>query len=694
VEALVSERIFTLGTRRELGKRKASIGDVQRIIYNYRQPGMPNKAEREAPLDINMAALTSQSNSSSLPSSQDAPSNKASHAALDSDIEQHEDEYCRPLSPLHLPGQIDGLESLKADRFTNGRGQSPHRRDSNSSILHLHIPRIPSPAQIAFTAMQYLPYPMMVLNGLKTLALANEAMGRLLGIEDLEGDTASDDGTVALDRLKGQTLSQMGIDMLQDGRPVWVTWESFLESIAEGMGTNVEEDPVNLGSENGEGDVTPTAERVESLGRRTSSSKNKSVVHDAVVEVVLTPPEISASYFAKASNNNVPKHTFAKMIITVWEIEDDKFFTLTFTSTDSAQTSLPSSRGNPRQVTKSTTHRSLGSTGSGSASHSSPSSVSSGRSSNQGGSSNSSAITSPTYASMSGSPFPPLGPPSSHAASSSPSSLQKVIMMKEALLDNTETPILAMWKDGSLTIPNRAARRLFHPAADLTVVKDGRDLVSKWQLWDETFTTQLGPSEYPISVIVKTQTPFSSRKFGIIDPETGRRIVFDALGEAIRDVNTGEFLAGMVTCRDITKMTEQINEIKEKDEQRFQLICDSMPQMIWTTTPEGMHDWFSQRWYDYTGLTEEESLGMGWQLPFHPEDMQATGKRWQHSLSTGAPYSTEYRCRNKDGKWRWMLGRALPLRNNQTGVIEKWFGTCTDIHEAVEARFAQKRMVS
>jgi hypothetical protein len=43
-------------------------------------------------------------------------------------------------------------------------------------------------------------------------------------------------------------------------------------------------------------------------------------------------------------------------------------------------------------------------------------------------------------------------------------------------------------------------------------------------------------------------------------------------------------------------MTEQISEIKEKDDQRFQLICDSMPQMIWTTTPDGLHDWFSQRW--------------------------------------------------------------------------------------------------
>jgi PAS domain S-box-containing protein len=628
-----------------------------------------------APHAANMVAMDLLPKGSNISSAHELPQKSAPH---NSDVKQHDVDFDRPVSPLHMPPcQIDGLESLSADRFTHARRQSPHRNDSSdSSLLQLHIPRASSSAQLAFSAMQYLPYPLMVLNGLKTLVLANEAMGRLLDIEDLDGDTASDHGILATHRLQGQTLSQMGIDMLQDGRPVWVTWESFLDSIAEDSGLHKEEETAQLGSEHGEGDITPTAERSDSFGARTNANNNKSTVHDAVVEVVLAPPEIVASHFTHGTSQ-LSKLNFAKMIITVWEIDNERFFTLTFTSTDSSQSSLPTSRGQSRQVIRTTKYHSLGSvsTGSGSASHSSPSSVSSGRSSNQGGSSNSSALTSPTYASMmSASPFPPLGPPR-NATASGPSSLQKVVMMKEALLDNTQTPIIAMWKDESLTIPNKAARKLFHPAADLSSIEDGAELVTKWRIWDETFTTQLNPTEYPISILVRTQTPFLSRKIGVYNPETQRRIVFDCLGEAITDEKTGEFLAGMVTCRDITEVTRQISDIKDKDEQRFQLICDSMPQMIWTTTPKGMHDWFSQRWYDYTGLTEEESLGMGWQLPFHPEDMPATSSRWQHSLTTGAPYSTEYRCRNKNGEWRWMLGRALPMRNKHSGVIEKWFGT-------------------
>jgi PAS domain-containing protein len=167
-------------------------------------------------------------------------------------------------------------------------------------------------------------------------------------------------------------------------------------------------------------------------------------------------------------------------------------------------------------------------------------------------------------------------------------------MMKDALLDSTQTPIVAMWKDESLMVPNAAARRLFHPDADQA--KDGVEVVTKWHVWDETFTKRLEPSEYPISVLTKTQKPFASRRIGMYDPDTEKRIVYDCCGEGIYDPHTGEFLAGIVTCKDITSYTEKIDEIREQDEQRFQVICDSMPQMIWTTTPTGLHDWFSQRW--------------------------------------------------------------------------------------------------
>jgi PAS domain S-box-containing protein len=282
--------------------------------------------------------------------------------------------------------------------------------------------------------------------------------------------------------------------------------------------------------------------------------------------------------------------------------------------------------------------------------------------------------------------------------------------MKDALLDKIQTPILAMWKDGSVTFPNRAARSLFNRNADPDVMGDGFNLLPSWVVWSEDFSRQLDPSEHPMSVLIRTETPFACRRIGMHDV-AGQQLVFDVEGATLRDEVTGEFLAGITTYRDVTRMTEEIMEMKAGDEERFRLICDTMPQLVWTATPEGSHDFFNSRWHSYTGLSKEASRGWGWQNAFHPEDLPECERRWKRALATGEPYMTEYRCRSNDGEWRWFLGRALPLRNKKTGVIEKWFGrkgprrrkrdhacslllslgTCTDIHENIKTQMEARR---
>jgi PAS domain S-box-containing protein len=109
-----------------------------------------------------------------------------------------------------------------------------------------------------------------------------------------------------------------------------------------------------------------------------------------------------------------------------------------------------------------------------------------------------------------------------------------------------------------------------------------------------------------------------------------------------------------------------------------------MPQIVWVTRPDGWHIDFNQRWMDFTGLTLEESLGFGWNAPFHPDDRPRAAKLWEQATASGEPYQIEYRLRRADGSYRWMLGRALPLRD-VTGKIVKWFGTLTDIHDIKQA---------
>lgn len=115
-------------------------------------------------------------------------------------------------------------------------------------------------------------------------------------------------------------------------------------------------------------------------------------------------------------------------------------------------------------------------------------------------------------------------------------------------------------------------------------------------------------------------------------------------------------------------------------EARFRTLADTMPQMVWSTLPDGYHDYYNARWYDFTGVPPGSTDGEQWNGMFHADDQARAWQVWRHSLETGEPYQIEYRLRHVDGTYRWVLGRALPIRDEQ-GRITRWFGTCTDIHE-------------
>ena len=113
----------------------------------------------------------------------------------------------------------------------------------------------------------------------------------------------------------------------------------------------------------------------------------------------------------------------------------------------------------------------------------------------------------------------------------------------------------------------------------------------------------------------------------------------------------------------------------------FRILTDAMPQMVWSTLPDGFHDYYNARWYEFTGVPEGSTDGEGWNGMFHPDDQEYAWAVWRRSLETGEPYEVNYRLRHHSGEYRWTLGRALPLRNDR-GEIVRWIGTCTDIHQS------------
>ncbi|MCG6119361.1 MAG: PAS domain-containing protein [Blastomonas sp.] len=112
----------------------------------------------------------------------------------------------------------------------------------------------------------------------------------------------------------------------------------------------------------------------------------------------------------------------------------------------------------------------------------------------------------------------------------------------------------------------------------------------------------------------------------------------------------------------------------------FRILTDAMPQMVWSTLPDGFHDYYNARWYEFTGVPAGSTNGAGWNDVFHPNDQPHAWDVWRRSLETGEPYEITYRLRHHSGEYRWTLGRALPLRNEK-GDIVRWIGTCTNIHD-------------
>ncbi|MFN6514705.1 MAG: ATP-binding protein [Nostoc sp. CreGUA01] len=146
-----------------------------------------------------------------------------------------------------------------------------------------------------------------------------------------------------------------------------------------------------------------------------------------------------------------------------------------------------------------------------------------------------------------------------------------------------------------------------------------------------------------------------------------------------------------VRTNEITKTNEQLQqEILERQciletlrqsEERYRYLAEAIPQLVWTTDAHGECEFFNQNWCDYTGLTLEQSLGSGWLAALHPDDVQNAAEVWSDAVKNSITYNNEYRFKRAvDGSYRWQLARGLPLKNEQ-GIVVKWFGTCTDIHE-------------
>ena len=160
-----------------------------------------------------------------------------------------------------------------------------------------------------------------------------------------------------------------------------------------------------------------------------------------------------------------------------------------------------------------------------------------------------------------------------------------------------------------------------------------------------------------------------------------------AMSEPLDIVAPVAFLTtAFVITRLMSKVRISFQEIQALKDQ-LRLVIDTIPGLVWSALPDGSAEFLNQRWLEYTGLSMKEGLDWGGKVAVHPEDLARFMDEWRAALAEGKPLETEARLRRADGEYRWLLIRAVPLRD-EVGKIVKWYGTSTDVEDLKRAEEA------
>lgn len=133
----------------------------------------------------------------------------------------------------------------------------------------------------------------------------------------------------------------------------------------------------------------------------------------------------------------------------------------------------------------------------------------------------------------------------------------------------------------------------------------------------------------------------------------------------------------------IPEVNETTLQLSAPDTQ-LRILAEAIPQMVWSTDAKGCVHYANKRWYNYTGLSYDQTRNMQWLTAVHPDDRELTEQSWQAAVKSGKIYEVEHRLRAGNNEYRWHLSRALPIKD-PSGDITSWFGTSTDIEDQRQA---------
>jgi PAS domain S-box-containing protein len=153
-------------------------------------------------------------------------------------------------------------------------------------------------------------------------------------------------------------------------------------------------------------------------------------------------------------------------------------------------------------------------------------------------------------------------------------------------------------------------------------------------------------------------------------------------GLPVRD-DGGNVVKWYGTLMNIDALKETENALQMREHELLSII-ETIPSMLWSTSPSGEPTHLSQRLLEYYGVPFEKVVNREWVNFIHPDDREDTTKAFFRAIETGKSFSAIHRVRRADGEYRWHQSRGEPLRDSH-GKIIQWYGLLIDIDERKRA---------
>ncbi|KAK6537997.1 hypothetical protein TWF694_010890 [Orbilia ellipsospora] len=406
-----------------------------------------------------------------------------------------------------------------------------------------------TPDILGFAALQHSPSPTLILSGdSKQILFCNFAMERLFHIvrmhTEKESDLFAQTPPVTSDMVKGHSLSDMGIGLIQEGTAMFVEfgWTRLLDALRPRTNRLFPHEDLP------EGDQSTIKNDHRHLLEEIHGFSEEDRLKDATVEVVFSLPQIKfdfgsvqhhprflkgVSAFTSASSPSGNARFEGSCIITPFDADEKSCFLFTFINVgpvDFNTSSLAPSRSSK-----------LPSSSGAWVKQSLPQS-------NDGSSLNLAKNVNPRSTNIVANEDVQL------------TVIQKMAIMKNAVLDTMAVPVFATWLDGSCTFANKSG--LYWAAVDIPASGDigfmDNNWTSKFKVYDTEFKRKLDLDEYPLLRLCRSKKPLASQRLGLMN-KNGEKKVFDVAGEGILN-RDGEWVAGLIWCRDVTLMQEEFED--------------------------------------------------------------------------------------------------------------------------------------